>query len=74
MATTSITIFQIIGSATGFVFPASFVEAEVLGLEAKNQFFNLYFIEFAIGFTCFILIVIFMREKPPTSPSLGASI
>lgn len=72
IATTVLSVINILGVGIGFLIPSLFVEDNVSKEEGKSQFFNLVFAEAIIATVCTLPVFVFFREKPPTPPSFAA--
>lgn len=68
IATTVLTVINILGVGAGFLIPSAFVSDNSSIADTKNDFFTLLLVE-AIITTILVSPVFFMfREKPPTPP------
>lgn len=68
IATTILSVINILGVGVGFLIPGGFVEDNIKGEEAKSQIFNLVLAEAIMTTVATIPVFILFKEKPPTPP------
>lgn len=73
IATTVLTVINILGVGAGFLIPSAFVSDEDSVDDTKQNFFTLLLTEAIMTTVLIVPVFIFFKEKPPTPPRLFLS-